>query len=348
MFGDRAKGFDVFENKSEIELEEEYLDKFYDGLDVDNGHRNDKEKFKEYVEEFYEKEFEIEREKNKKLNGEGTSGVKKTEIVYSKKQKVGFVVYYEGLKNNPLQSKRELRQRAIVRSQEEEDVIEDDIIIESCLEALDLILLHEELAGYDKFYSGSFEEVLLWFIPCFLGIFKEDTMPPTLIDGREVSLILLHRIVTIKGGVKKVIEDDLWAKVAVEYGFEANDAHVVKVAYMYYIELIEWYFELMKKNGDTNAFVADGASTKDAQAEAVESEDEADLVITIEVAGNDDGLRKHADRGVSYLGGRMKIDNHESPDPTWAVCFYLCLLVNGSRQSYCYVYYLCFVLGRRP
>ncbi|KAJ0940186.1 hypothetical protein HanRHA438_Chr02g0080551 [Helianthus annuus] len=83
IFSGRAKVFDVFENKSEIELEDEYLDKFYDGLDVDNGHRNDKEKFKEYVEDFYEKGFEIEREKNKKLNGEGTSVVKKTEIVYS-------------------------------------------------------------------------------------------------------------------------------------------------------------------------------------------------------------------------------------------------------------------------
>ncbi|KAJ0940185.1 putative transcription factor & chromatin remodeling ARID family [Helianthus annuus] len=161
------------------------------------------------------------------------------------------------------------------------------MIIESCLEALDLILLHEELVGYDKIYSGFFGEVLLWFIPCFLGIFKKDTMPPTLIDGREVCLILLHQIVTVKGGVKKVIEDDLWAEVAGEYGFELDDARVIKVAYVYYIELIEWFSELMKKNGGTNALVADGASTRNAQ--AVESEDEADLVITIEVAGNDDG-----------------------------------------------------------
>ncbi|MFS7961458.1 putative transcription factor & chromatin remodeling ARID family [Helianthus anomalus] len=263
MFGGQAKGFDVFENKLKIELEEEYLDKFYDGLHLDNEHRKDKEKLTEYVEDFYAKEFEIEREKNKKLNGEGMSGVKKTEIVYSKKQKVGFMIYYEGLKDNPLQSKLDLRQRAVVLSQDEEDVTENDMIIESCLEALDLMLLHEELAGHGKFYSGSFKEVLLWFIPCFLGIFKEDTMPPTLIDKREVSLILLYRIVTVKGGLKKVTEDDLSAEVAVEYGFEQDDAHVVKVAYMYYIELIQWYFELMKKKGDTNALAADGASTRD-------------------------------------------------------------------------------------
>ncbi|MFS7986689.1 hypothetical protein Hanom_Chr11g01013251 [Helianthus anomalus] len=88
-------------------------------------------------------------------------------------------------------------------------------------------------------------------------------MPPTLIDSREVSLILLHRIVTVKGG------------------FEPDDAHVVKVAYIYYIELIEWYFELMIKKGDKNAPEGNEASTKKAPQEAVKREDEPDLVITI-------------------------------------------------------------------
>ncbi|KAM0048694.1 putative transcription factor & chromatin remodeling ARID family [Helianthus debilis subsp. tardiflorus] len=128
----------------------------------------------------------------------------------------------------------------------------------------------------------------MWFIPLFLGIFKESVMSPTLIDGRDVSLILLHRIVTIKGGIKKVIEDDLWAEAAVEYGFEANDAYVIKVAYVYYVELIEWYFEFIKKKGDKNAAIAGEGNKKDEQAEAVENEYEADLVITIEVASNDD------------------------------------------------------------
>ncbi|MFS8026350.1 hypothetical protein Hanom_Chr16g01485701 [Helianthus anomalus] len=50
MFDSRVKGFDVFENKSKIEFEEEYLDKFYEGLDVENGHNKEKKKLKKYVE----------------------------------------------------------------------------------------------------------------------------------------------------------------------------------------------------------------------------------------------------------------------------------------------------------
>ncbi|MFS8030280.1 hypothetical protein Hanom_Chr17g01532151 [Helianthus anomalus] len=65
MFGNRTKGFDIYENKSEVDLEEEYLNKFYENLDVENGHLNEKEKLQEYIEDYYEKEFEVERQKNK-------------------------------------------------------------------------------------------------------------------------------------------------------------------------------------------------------------------------------------------------------------------------------------------
>ncbi|MFS8026093.1 hypothetical protein Hanom_Chr16g01482931 [Helianthus anomalus] len=102
-----------------------------------------------------------------------------------------------------------------VLSQEEEDVIENDMI-----------------AG--EIYGTTFEEILLWSIPCFLGILKE------------------------------VIEDDPWDEVAVEYGYEPNDAHVVKVSCIFYIELIEWHFDLMNKKGDKNAPEANEASTKKA------------------------------------------------------------------------------------
>ncbi|MFS8003566.1 hypothetical protein Hanom_Chr13g01215451 [Helianthus anomalus] len=109
-----------------------------------------------------------------------------------------MIYYYDGLKDNPFESQDSLRERAVVRSQDEDDIIKNDMIIEGCLDVIDLILLHEELVGHGRFYSTNFEEILLWFIPCFLGIFTEGTMPPTLIDGREISLILLYLVVKSK------------------------------------------------------------------------------------------------------------------------------------------------------
>ncbi|MFS7990518.1 putative transcription factor & chromatin remodeling ARID family [Helianthus anomalus] len=44
-------------------------------------------------------------------------------------------------------------------------------------------------------------------------------MPPTLLDGREVSLILLHRgVMRVVGGFKKVMENDTWDEIAFKCG----------------------------------------------------------------------------------------------------------------------------------
>ncbi|KAJ0893364.1 putative ARID DNA-binding domain superfamily [Helianthus annuus] len=208
MFGDRAKGFDIFENKSEVDLEQEYLDKFYENLDVENGYLNKKEKMLEYVKDFYEKEFEVEMEKNKERFGEGVSGTKKDEVVYSKRAKLGLMTYMDDIEENPQEPREAMRKRAVMIAQDEEDVIEDDLIVESCLDVLDLIILHEELVGHELFYEGSMEDVINWFIPCFLGICKEGEMPPTLLNGKAVELITLYKVVKEYGGFKKVVQDD--------------------------------------------------------------------------------------------------------------------------------------------
>ncbi|KAF5756018.1 hypothetical protein HanXRQr2_Chr17g0809681 [Helianthus annuus] len=152
MFGSKTKGCDFFENKSKFDLEQKYLDKFYDNLDVENGHKEEKAKLQETIKDYYEKEFK--KEKKKKAYREGSSGTDKKEFVYSKKMKAGFMIYYEGLKDNPFESKETLRERAVVLSQFEEDVVENDIIIESCLDTIDLITLHKELANHQRFHSA--------------------------------------------------------------------------------------------------------------------------------------------------------------------------------------------------
>ncbi|KAF5810678.1 putative transcription factor interactor and regulator CCHC(Zn) family [Helianthus annuus] len=288
MFGAQVKNFDVYEDKSNVDLEEDYLNRFYDQFDVDNGYRMEKEKLKEYIEDYYEGEFKKEREERKKANGEGTSGTKKDEVVFSKKHKVCFMIYYEGMKDNPRQSRQELRERAVVLSQDEDDVIENGLIMDSCLEPLDLLLMHEELAGYDKFYDANFDDVLIWFLPSFLGIVKSREMPPKLLDGRDVNLLLLYRIVNLKGGIKKVLEDDSWAEVALEYGYEKVDGFEMKVSYVHYIELFEWYFDYMKKKGDKNAKAKEKDGKKNAQVKEVKTEDDADLVITFVVTDDED------------------------------------------------------------
>ncbi|KAJ0755447.1 putative transcription factor interactor and regulator CCHC(Zn) family [Helianthus annuus] len=281
MFGSRSKGFDIYEDKSEVDLEQDYLNTFYDNLDVDNGYKKEKEEFQECLEDYYEKEFE--KERNKKKAYSESSRARKKEIVYSKKAKRAFMIYFEGEKDNPYESKETLRERALILSQLEEDVIENNVIIESCLEAKDLITLHEELENHQRFYDAPFEDVIIWFIQNFLGIVCEKAMPPELIDGREVSLILLHRIVRLNGGFKEVMEKNLWDVIAAKYGYEPDDAHEVKVAYIYYLELVEWYFDFMKGKRGKNTNVMAEKSNNNGWLEET-SDDE--VVVKIEVTNN--------------------------------------------------------------
>ncbi|MFS7994457.1 putative transcription factor & chromatin remodeling ARID family [Helianthus anomalus] len=130
-------------------------------------------------------------------------------------------------------------------AQDEEDVIENDVIVESCLDVLDLIILHEELVWHKLLYEGSMEDVINWFIPCFLGICKESEMPPTLLNGKPVDLVTLYKNVKEHGGFKKVVQDNAWDKIAIQCGLDYDDDFEAKVAYVRYIELVEWYFEVM-------------------------------------------------------------------------------------------------------
>ncbi|KAF5774434.1 putative transcription factor interactor and regulator CCHC(Zn) family [Helianthus annuus] len=281
MFGSRSKGFDIYEDKSEVDLEQDYLNTFYDNLGVDNDYKKEKKEFKECLEEYYEREFEKERNK-KKAYGE-SSRARKREIVYSKKAKKALLIYTEGEKDNPYESKETLRERALILSQLEEDVIERNIIIESCVEPKDLITLHEELKNHQRFFDAPFEEILIWFISDFLGIVCEKAMPPELIDGRELSLILLHRIVKLNGGFKEVMEKNLWDVIAAKYGYEPDDAYEVKVAYIYYLELVEWYFNFMRNEHGKKANVMAGNSNNNGWLE--ESSDD-EVAVKIEVTNN--------------------------------------------------------------
>ncbi|MFS8008085.1 putative transcription factor interactor and regulator CCHC(Zn) family [Helianthus anomalus] len=265
---------------------QKYLDKFYENLDVDNGHKVEKAKLRETIEDYYEKEFK--KDKKTKAYDEGSSGKNKKEVVYSKKMKTGFMVYYEGLKDNPSESKKALREREVILSQSEDDVVEDDMIIESCLETIDLITLHEELVNHPKFYDATFEDIIIWFVPCFLGIVKECVMPPTLLDGRDVSLILLNRVVNGDGGFKKVMENDTWNEIAFKCGYDPDDAQVVKIAYIYYLELVEWYFDYMMRKKEKIASDAAKKASKVIEEKTTSwAEDDSsddDLVTVVEVA----------------------------------------------------------------
>ncbi|MFS7994453.1 hypothetical protein Hanom_Chr12g01106271 [Helianthus anomalus] len=96
--------------------------------------------------------------------------MKKDEVENSKREKLGLMTYMDNIEENSLESREAIRKRVVMITQDEEDVIENNVIVESFLDVLYLIILHEKLVGHELFYEGRMEDVINWFIPCFLGI----------------------------------------------------------------------------------------------------------------------------------------------------------------------------------
>ncbi|MFS8004884.1 putative transcription factor & chromatin remodeling ARID family [Helianthus anomalus] len=96
------------------------------------------------------------------------------------------------------------------------------MILKGCLAFKELVEMHEELIGHELLYDVTFEELLKWFVSCYLGICKEGEIPPTLLNGKDVNLITIYRVITKQGGLKKVDEDDAWEQVAVQCRFFVN------------------------------------------------------------------------------------------------------------------------------
>ncbi|MFS7994452.1 putative transcription factor & chromatin remodeling ARID family [Helianthus anomalus] len=113
-------------------------------------------------------------------------------------------------------------------------------------------------------------------------------MPPTLLNGKPDDLLTLYKIVKERGGFKKVVQDNAWDKIAIQCGLDCDDDSEAKVAYVRYIELLEWYFEVMKikrKKSRRNKYEVGSSGAKDdKEITVIESKDEPDLVVIIEIA----------------------------------------------------------------
>ncbi|KAF5822653.1 hypothetical protein HanRHA438_Chr01g0029541 [Helianthus annuus] len=80
------------------------------------------------------------------------------------------------------------------------------------------------------------------------------------------------------------MEKNMWDVIAAKYGYEPDDAYEMKVAYIYYLELVEWYFDYMKKERERKEDGMAGNSSNNCGWLDESSDD--DVVVKIEVTNN--------------------------------------------------------------
>ncbi|KAJ0811072.1 putative transcription factor & chromatin remodeling ARID family [Helianthus annuus] len=143
-----------------------------------------------------------------------------------------------------------------------------------------------------KFYG-----VVDWFITKKLGV-KTRPIPTYASNNHKVSLLDLYLVLEREGGHRRVTENNLWAMVAKDMGFEYSDGELMRLMYAMYLDVLIYYhkFKIIQSNVYdkevteeretlTSKMDPRGSQSKGEQAEQVAGQAEKDEVSQ-EVAEN--------------------------------------------------------------
>ncbi|KAJ0773755.1 putative transcription factor & chromatin remodeling ARID family [Helianthus annuus] len=91
--------------------------------------------------------------------------------------------------------------------------------------------------------------MVAWFITKKLGV-KTRPIPAYASNNRKVSLLDMYLVVEREGGHRRVTENNLWAMVAKDMGFEYSDGELMRLMYAMYLDVLIYYhkFKIIQSN----------------------------------------------------------------------------------------------------
>ncbi|KAF5757198.1 putative transcription factor interactor and regulator CCHC(Zn) family [Helianthus annuus] len=109
-----------------------------------------------------------------------------------------------------------------------------------CKSLLEMMEDGEFVFKYKHELEGKFEEMLTWFINVRLGITTRP-IPQYASDNRKVDLLGLYMVVKRDGGYQNVTDNNLWAIVAKDMGYEYHDGEFMRIIYAMYLDVLVYY-----------------------------------------------------------------------------------------------------------
>ncbi|MFS7974419.1 putative transcription factor & chromatin remodeling ARID family [Helianthus anomalus] len=106
-----------------------------------------------------------------------------------------------------------------------------------CKSLLDMLEDGEFVFKYKHELEIKFEEMLKWFITIRLGI-STRPIPPYSTDNRKVDLLDLYMVVKRDGGYKNVTDNNLWAVVENDMGYDYGDGELMRIMYAMYLDVL--------------------------------------------------------------------------------------------------------------
>ncbi|KAJ0435320.1 putative transcription factor & chromatin remodeling ARID family [Helianthus annuus] len=117
-----------------------------------------------------------------------------------------------------------------------------------CKSLLDMMEDGEFVFKYKHKLEIKFEEMLTWFINVKLGITTRP-IPPYASDNRKVDLLGLYMVVKRDGGYKNVTDNNLWAVVAKDTGYEYHDGEFMRIKCTMYLDVLVYYYKFKTVQG---------------------------------------------------------------------------------------------------
>ncbi|KAI3754454.1 hypothetical protein L1987_54238 [Smallanthus sonchifolius] len=120
--------------------------------------------------------------------------------------------------------------------------------MESCVTFLDMLHIHSFVMKHKEALEIDLENLVKWFFNKVLNIQSEKPFPPKLSNDVEVKLLKLYMLVKEEGGYSKVSKESKWALIARKLGLPWELSENLKIIYMSYLDLLEWYYIKTKKD----------------------------------------------------------------------------------------------------
>ncbi|KAJ0581842.1 putative transcription factor & chromatin remodeling ARID family [Helianthus annuus] len=157
---------------------------------------------------------------------------------------------------------------------------------QDCKALLDMMDDGDYVQKYKFILESKLDEMVDWFLTKKLEVMTRP-IPAYASNNRKVSLLELYLVVEREGGHRRVTENNLWAMVAKDMGFEYGDGEFMRLMYAMYLDVLVYYHKFKTLRGSKS-----------------EGDDETGTVAycTEKIKGSCDDARNDTDHFAFYAG----------------------------------------------
>ncbi|MFS8000703.1 putative transcription factor & chromatin remodeling ARID family [Helianthus anomalus] len=113
---------------------------------------------------------------------------------------------------------------------------------QDCKVLLDMLDDEEYVMKYKYHLETTFNDMVDWFLKEKLEI-NTRPLPAYASDNRKECLLDLYMAVKREGGHRRITENNLWAMIAKEIGFDYNEGEYMRLLYAMYLDVLIYYYK---------------------------------------------------------------------------------------------------------